>query len=81
MGGFLEDFDPATGDPLGDQHSGAFPDADALIAELDAERGRVPRDYCVARVPDTDVYILYAVEHATHTIGVMAIRTYSKANN
>ncbi len=70
-------FHPELGETLGDAHHLVFPDWKKLTAEIDVKHGGVPdAGYRVERVPGTNVYILYGVDDASHTIILGCIRTY-----
>ncbi len=73
-------FDPRTGEPV-EQHLAAYPDAPRLILDDIRKHGQPDAGYRVARVPKTDVYIMYGIDEVSHTIRLVCIRTFRGATN
>lgn len=64
-----------------DEWRAAFPDAEQIIADGHGRYGK-PGEVRVAKVPETDVFVLYSIHEDDHTVQILMIRTYrGKAAN
>lgn len=74
----LNDFDPSTFPAVGeDIWRSVFPDIESLLIEVEAENE--PADeYCVAQVPDTDIFILYGIYEQPKSVLIIGIRSHGQ---